>query len=65
MKCQCGKHTETINSYFNKENKLRVTVCDDCATTLGLKDEKKYEAVPYNKLTAEQNKTPEPNASTE
>lgn len=63
MICRCGKHTEVLNSYFHKENKLRITVCDDCAMQSGLKDEKKYEVIPINKLTAEQNKTPEPNAN--
>jgi len=63
MKCQCGNHSDNIKSYFSKESQLRVTVCDECAVSNRLNDEKKYEIVPYKDLTEHQNKTPEPNAN--
>ncbi len=62
MMCSCGNHQENIKSFFHKESKLRVTVCDDCADKKGMTDKKLYDSVEYDKLSIEQNKTPEPNA---
>ncbi len=63
MICSCGNHTDNLKSYFHKESQLRVTVCEKCAEHNKLNDENKYLSIPYNELTASQNKTPEPNGS--
>lgn len=60
--CRCGKHVDQITSYIHREEKMRVTVCDQCAEMHGLTEKNVWESVNYNELTEEQKKTPEPNA---
>lgn len=61
FKCGCGNSQETVTSFFSKETSLRVTVCDKCASDMGLTDQSKFIAVDHDLLTTEQNLTPAPN----
>jgi ribosome-binding protein aMBF1 (putative translation factor) len=46
--CRCLKKTDKLISYFI--NGLRITICDDCAEELGVKNNDKIEAVDYEKV---------------
>ncbi len=61
VSCRCGKRVDELTSYFQKGSGIRITVCDSCATELGLNDSNKFDKVKYIELTKEQNKTPDPN----
>jgi hypothetical protein len=61
--CICGMTNIELVSYFNKETGLRITVCEKCADRNNFNNKKKYDSIPYTKITEQQNKTPEPNAS--
>lgn len=61
--CSCGKKCDELHSYFDKASKYRVTCCGECAANNKLIDESKYDKTMYKNITAEQNKTPEPDAA--
>ena len=62
-KCSCGNIVKNLTSYFDKESKMRITVCSTCASSYDFNNKDKWYSVPYDKITEEQNKTPEPNVN--
>lgn len=56
--CRCGRQTDKLTSFFDNSSGLRVTVCEDCANELQLKNEERFKAVEFEKLKEEHQKTP-------
>lgn len=52
--CRCGKRVEVLTSYFN--NGVRITVCDECAMSSGLKWNEEFKAVNYEEIKEDKTK---------
>ena len=62
MRCRCGKDVTELKSFFDKRTGYRLTVCVDCEKREGLDNKELFTSELLKNMTAEQNKTPLPNA---
>ncbi len=56
LKCGCGKRVEKLTSFLHKKTKVRITICDECATRYELKDNDNFYSKDYKDLTEQENK---------